>query len=259
MKYMAAAITDAGIVKKINQDSLTVKIAKTSAGQVCMAVVCDGLGGLSQGEVASGNVVLAFDYWFKRQFLQSNVKVWTHEKIVNSWQEIITDMNHKIMKYGLRQGVEMGTTLTAVLFLQNKFCIAHIGDTRLYELADCCRQLTKDQTVTELKLEQKIITKEQAFNDCKNNVLLQCIGVTKNLEPYFNIADINNTAAYLLCSDGFRHAVSAEEIYQLCNPSNNNSQELMKNNLITLVKRIKHRGETDNISAVLIQAGSGIC
>ena len=37
MRYMATAVTDAGIVKKINQDSLTVKIAQTSAGQVCMA------------------------------------------------------------------------------------------------------------------------------------------------------------------------------------------------------------------------------
>ena len=34
MRYMATAVTDAGIVKKINQDSLTVKIAQTSAGQV---------------------------------------------------------------------------------------------------------------------------------------------------------------------------------------------------------------------------------
>ena len=80
MRYMATAVTDAGIVKKINQDSLTVKIAQTSSGQVCMAVVCDGLGGLSLGEVASGNVVLAFDRWFREQFLKSDEE-WTQESI----------------------------------------------------------------------------------------------------------------------------------------------------------------------------------
>ena len=119
MRYMATAVTDAGIVKKINQDSLTVKIAQTSAGQVCMAVVCDGLGGLSLGEVASGNVILAFDKWFKEQFMAPGAE-WTGESIRNSWEDIIYSMNQKIKEYGASQGVEMGTTITAVLFLKDK-------------------------------------------------------------------------------------------------------------------------------------------
>ena len=98
MRYMATAVTDAGIVKKINQDSLTVKIAQTSAGQVCMAVVCDGLGGLSLGEVASGNVILAFDKWFKEQFMAPGAE-WTGESIRNSWEDIIYSMNQKIKEY----------------------------------------------------------------------------------------------------------------------------------------------------------------
>ena len=103
MRYMATAVTDAGIVKKINQDSLTVKIAQTSAGQVCMAVVCDGLGGLSLGEVASGNVILAFDKWFKEQFMAPGAE-WTGESIRNSWEDIIYSMNQKIKEYGASPG-----------------------------------------------------------------------------------------------------------------------------------------------------------
>ena len=129
MRYMATAVTDAGIVKKINQDSLTVKIAQTSAGQVCMAVVCDGLGGLSLGEVASGNVILAFDKWFKEQFMAPGAE-WTGESIRNSWEDIIYSMNQKIKEYGASQGVEMGTTITAVLFLKDKYYAIHVGDSR---------------------------------------------------------------------------------------------------------------------------------
>ena len=137
MRYMAAAVSDAGIIKKVNQDSLTVKIAQTPAGQVCMAVICDGLGGLSLGEVASGNVVRAFDNWFMNEFLESDEE-WTQNRIMNRWQEIITSMNQKIMEYGASHGVEMGTTLTVSLFLRDKFYAAHVGDSRLYDQGSDC-------------------------------------------------------------------------------------------------------------------------
>ena len=258
MRYMAAAVSDAGIIKKVNQDSLTVKIAQTPAGQVCMAVICDGLGGLSLGEVASGNVVRAFDNWFMNEFLESDEE-WTQNRIMNRWQEIITSMNQKIMEYGASHGEEMGTTLTVSLFLRDKFYAAHVGDSRLYEISENCRQLTRDQTVVSRELEQGIITEEQALTDNRGNVLLQCIGVTKHLIPDFYCADINNTAAYLLCSDGFRHVVSSEEIYQVCRPLQNLTQEVMEVNLKSLVECNKQRGERDNISAILIQVGNEAC
>ena len=102
--------------KKVNQDSLTLKTAHSRWGDVCIAVICDGLGGLAQGEVASGNVVLAFDKWFNNEFLHS-VEDWTKESIQNAWEELIVSMNEKIQAYGEQQGVELGTTLTVALFL----------------------------------------------------------------------------------------------------------------------------------------------
>lgn len=49
MQYLGSAVTDVGIIKKTNQDSLCVKIADTKEkGEVAMAVICDGMGGLSK-------------------------------------------------------------------------------------------------------------------------------------------------------------------------------------------------------------------
>ena len=45
MRVIAAAETDAGICKPINQDGYCIKIAQTPAGQVALAAVCDGMGG----------------------------------------------------------------------------------------------------------------------------------------------------------------------------------------------------------------------
>ena len=51
--YTVAAHSDVGTVKTVNQDRLTVKVANTIYGEAAFAVMCDGMGGLEQGEVAS--------------------------------------------------------------------------------------------------------------------------------------------------------------------------------------------------------------
>lgn len=255
MNFIGTAVTDVGISKKINQDSLTLKMAYTSWGMVCMAVICDGLGGLSRGEVASGNVIMAFDRWFKEKFLKSDFE-WTKEQIQQDWEEIVFSMNTKIKEHGMRQGIELGTTITAALFIQGKYYVIHVGDTRLYEIGTACRTITKDQTLVEQEVERGIITEEEALTDSRRNVLLQCVGVTEELVPSFLSGDIIANAAYLICSDGFRHTVTPEEIYQSCRAAENTSQEMMNKHLQELVEMNKQRGERDNISAILIQIGN---
>ena len=67
MNYIISANTDVGIVKKTNQDSLTVKVINTKQGKMVLAVLCDGMGGLAKGEVASASVIHAFDRWTQEQ------------------------------------------------------------------------------------------------------------------------------------------------------------------------------------------------
>lgn len=258
MRFVGAAFTDVGNVKKVNQDSLTLKIAHSRWGDVCMAVICDGLGGLAQGEVASGNVVLAFDRWFKEEFLNAT-EDWTRERIQEAWEELVLSMNTRIQDYGKRGGVELGTTLTAALFIQDKYYVVHVGDCRLYEIANDIRQITKDHTLVEQELEKGNITEDDARTDGRRNVLLQCIGVTKNLIVDFLTDSIKPGACYLLCSDGFRHEIEEEEIYFFCNPRKSKTQEDMQEQLHKLTERNKHRGERDNISSILLQVGSKEC
>lgn len=258
MNFLGAAATDIGIVKKVNQDSLTLKIAHSSWGTVCMAVICDGLGGLSYGEIASGNVIMAFDRWFKEEFLKAEQE-WKQENIKEAWEELIFFMNQKIKNYGKQLGAEMGTTITAVLFMENKFYVIHVGDCRLYELKHDSRVITKDQTLVAQEVERGIISEQEALKDSRRNVLLQCIGVTENVEPCFMSGEIIPDTCYLLCSDGFRHEISPSEIYQVCGPQNNMTQKMMQDNLQSLIELNKQRGERDNISAILVRAGNTIC
>lgn len=258
MKYIGAAVTDVGIVKKVNQDSLTLKTAHSPWGDVCMAVICDGLGGLQQGEVASGNVVLAFDRWFKEEFMQSEQE-WTKEAIRKAWEELVFSMNKRIKQYGQSEGVELGTTLTAVLFIQNQYYVIHVGDCRLYEIAEEIEQITVDHTLVEQELAKGRITEEDARIDTRRNVLMQCIGVTENLVPDFVSGDAKSEAIYLLCSDGFRHVIEKDELFYFCNPRKCKTQTDMQAQLEKLTERNKQRGERDNISAILVRVGNEEC
>ena len=68
MDFLIAAHTDVGIRKKTNQDSVLIKVADTDCGKVCFAAVCDGMGGLRKGELASATLIRDFSDWFDSEF-----------------------------------------------------------------------------------------------------------------------------------------------------------------------------------------------
>ena len=64
MHYRVTADTDIGTVKATNQDSICVFHADSVRGEIVMAIVCDGMGGLAKGELASASVIRAFENGF---------------------------------------------------------------------------------------------------------------------------------------------------------------------------------------------------
>ena len=68
MKFLTGAYWDCG-QQLCNQDSITIQQVMTSRGRVLMAIVCDGIGGLWKGEVASGYVIERMVACFYRQIV----------------------------------------------------------------------------------------------------------------------------------------------------------------------------------------------
>ncbi|MDY4112432.1 MAG: hypothetical protein SOY28_06520 [Roseburia sp.] len=65
MNFAISASTAVGIVKPINQDSLSVKVINTWQSKMAFTILYDGMGGLEKGEVASASVIRAFDAWVR--------------------------------------------------------------------------------------------------------------------------------------------------------------------------------------------------
>ena len=115
------------------------------------------------------------------------------------------------------------------------------------------KQLTQDQTLMAREISRGNLTPERAENDPRKNVLLQCIGASKIVEPEFYSGKMDEKACYLFCSDGFRHAITEAEIHSTLVPRENQSEDAMKSNLVKLIELNKEREETDNITAILIK------
>lgn len=249
--YIVGYNTDVGIRKKVNQDSLCIKKALIGEKKVLMAVICDGMGGLSKGELASATVVRAFSDWFQEELPHVYQNV---DRIREQWGRLIRQCNDKLWNYGRQNGVQLGTTLTVLLLLdKEKYLIAHVGDSRAYEVGGQILQITEDQSYVAREIKRGNMTKEQALVDAKRNVLLQCIGASSVVEPVYYEGEIKANAGFLLCSDGFRHKVEEYEILQSLLGLNRIDKTSINITLKNLVEVNKNRGEADNITAIYVK------
>lgn len=254
MKYQAAYHTDVGIKKKTNQDSLAIKIVDTPKGQAVFAIICDGMGGLSKGELASKEVIYAFCHWFENSFFKMvDEDAFNMSVLRDQWFTIAVNENEKLKAYGESEGIMIGTTLSAMLMYEDTYYIIHVGDSRVYELTTDVRQLTKDQTFVAREVAAGRMTEEQAETDSRRSVLLQCIGASPVVEPDFIRGKIAPNATYMMCSDGFRHKISKEEMLEKIGPAASDSEATMENGCQFLTELVKYRKETDNITVLLIK------
>ncbi|OPZ87634.1 MAG: putative protein phosphatase 2C-type [Firmicutes bacterium ADurb.Bin419] len=253
MKLITVAVSDIGISRKVNQDSVYSNARMIKNTEVAFSVVCDGMGGLSEGEVASASVVNAFSTWFNTVFPQICEDEIDFEELKLQWSKIVYEQNKYLMDYGVSKNIRLGTTLTALLIVDGKYYGVHVGDSRIYEISDRVYQITNDHTLVARDVRLGNLTPEQARKDPRQNILLQCIGASDAVEPDFLYGNAEKDTVYLLCSDGFRHVISDDEIYSNLNCFQLVSEDEMIKKANYLIDLNKSRMEKDNISAILIR------
>lgn len=253
MEFLTAALSDVGIKKHTNQDSLMIKVADTDYGKVCFALVCDGMGGLSKGELASATLIRVFSKWFEKEFPEILYGGIRAEVLKKNWEQLVYEANFRIGSYSTQNQVKMGTTIVAMLFVGNVYYALNVGDSRAYELADTVRQITKDQTVIQREMDLGRMTPEEAKRDPRRNMLLQCVGASNVIDPDFFMGEVHSGSNFLLCSDGFRHVIGPQEILEKLGPQAARTEQEMMENIHFMIELNKYRHEEDNISAVLIR------
>ena len=93
MKYLVSAYSDIGNKKKTNQDSVLVEVADWHSSQIVFGMICDGMGGLDKGELASATVIRAFSEWFRYDFPQMLENGFSEEVLFARWRELLLAQN----------------------------------------------------------------------------------------------------------------------------------------------------------------------
>ena len=267
MEFKVTICTDKGTVKEVNQDATMVKVANTDRlGRIAMGVLCDGMGGLSHGEVASAMMVERLQKWFSAELPGVISRANATEKLDSAdetqdtiadirreWMSLASQMNMEILRYGYDKGASLGTTCVCFLMIGSEFIVMNVGDSRAYMITgEGTALLTHDQSVVQDMMDRGLMTPEEAEISPQRSVLLQCIGASGNVMPQFVRGYIAEDTSIILCSDGFWRKLSQEELENSCAPNKCTDESSMNLQLSNLIELVKERGETDNISAVLL-------
>ena len=191
-----------------------------------MAVICDGIGGLSEGEQASSYVVRQMANWFMSEGYKHKRK---HR--IKMLQQLLFQMDEELKCYGQEKGIRLGTTVTIVLLDNLQLSWFHCGDCRLY--------LFRGRKV-------KKITKE---HQNENGNLNRAIGVGKWSLLDIGKMRIRKTDKILLCTDGLYRNINPDEL-QIWGGREVENDEQAKRMLKQLFQMKVSRGEKDNLSAI---------
>ncbi len=237
-KILAAAISDIGCVRTNNEDSFGYDPAQQ------IYVVCDGMGGMAAGEVASQTAVATF-----LETVTSGDPSLPVESLLDT---AIRAANGAVHQAGLDPAHKgMGTTLVAACIRDLKLYIANVGDSRAYLIKDgTCTQITIDHSyLNELIRSGVVDVKDAGKVDVQGmqTVITRAIGVEANVLPDFFSTALNPGDTVLLASDGLTRYVDGPELTLV---SGSCDLDAAAHNLIALAKE---RGGTDNITVLLLQ------
>ena len=241
MKYQVNVYWNKGPARETNQDSLVVLQAMTSRGSVLMAVVCDGMGGMDSGEIASGYLTEALITWFYDGLLRAVGKKKPLWVLRRSAERIVFQVQQRLKSYAEKHGLEMGTTMSLLVLWEKKYLLWHLGDSRIYRLFP-----RKKRRIT-------LLTKDHTQG---TNRLTKCVGSFGFFQPDFRMGAAGKGEAFLLCSDGFWHAIKTEELGETLAPDSL-TEERCDRRLREIGEAAIRRGERDNLSAVYIKMRTG--
>ncbi|MRG85449.1 Stp1/IreP family PP2C-type Ser/Thr phosphatase [Salinibacillus xinjiangensis] len=236
-------LTDTGHVRSHNEDSGG--IYENKQKQI-LAIVADGMGGHSAGDVASS---LATTELHKRWKETDSI---TSPEQAQAWLEKhIKEANQTIFRYAIEheECKGMGTTVVAAICTEEFITIGHIGDSRCYlSNSHGFTQVTEDHSLVNELVKTGQLSPEDAEHHPRKHVLLKALGTEESIEIDTKTIGWEENNYLILCSDGLTNKVEDDELHQFVVESDSIDEALNK-----LVNLANERGGEDNISLSIVQ------
>lgn len=228
-----------------NQDSYG--SAETPYGFV--VTVCDGMGGGPGGKTASSIAVKEIILGIK----DGN----PDDTAVNIVIKAIRRANLAIIEAGKETPAlkGMGSTCTILLISNESAIIAHVGDSRVYQLRGKSKIFrTFDHSMVFDLVKQKVITEEQARLSAQSNVITRALGIKPDIEVDVIELPFDTGDRFLLTTDGIHGAISESELIEMASDKKH-ALGIVTDEIATTIdgKGRNEGGGHDNLTLAIIE------
>jgi serine/threonine protein phosphatase PrpC len=254
---VVAGASDVGQVREHNEDHflvgdldtlLPVDVAEpwsATSDRGPLIIVCDGMGGVEGGEIASELAALVLWREMKRTPDTRDPEVFAR-----LLRRAVRVANHDVHAMARREpGLRgMGTTVSAAGLVADRLVIATVGDSRAYVLRHgALIQVTRDQS-----LQSALLAAGHSENEAASagGAILQALGVASDVEPSLSIIELRRGDRVLLCSDGLHGLVGDPALALLLAEPHGVGDAVH-----LLIAAARAAGGSDNITAVVCEVG----
>ena len=233
-----------------NEDSYGIRQLQLSNSEtLILGVVADGMGGMSQGEVASKLAV--------QTVLEEPIP--TEFNSIEKKSEWLVSLVQKVNESVATNVRDGGTTLSITLAVGRDLAIAHVGDSRIYLLRQGeISQLSEDHSLVAMLVASGQITQEESLDHPDRNVLTKSIGSKRRLSDGYvqqlsrsgqdRSLALENSDILLLCSDGVWDLVSNEEIAKIFT-----HHQTLQTAVDEVINCVLQRGAPDNATLLALE------
>ena len=270
--FRMAAKTNVGLVRTNNEDNFQAASDLCSAqmrwinNEECelgekgaLLVVADGMGGMNAGEVASEIAIATVKEWFAPDRITPEVTAsrFTIEKFMND-AVVAADSRIKQEGHLHKESRGMGTTIVIGWIYDGKLYVSWCGDSRayVYNPQTGLHQLSVDHSYVQTLVEQKKITREDAFDYPESNIITRslCDAAPKaRPESLLNPYVLCDNDIVMLCTDGLSGMIRDNEMEDVIRRFEHDMDKVSDQ----LIAAALNAAGSDNVTLCLCQILSG--
>lgn len=242
------------IGRKDNQEDSTYPLTGNMSESDRLFVLCDGMGGHENGEVASRTVCDAIGYYFENHMQQEGMTVKDY---------FLSALNHaydRLDEEDTGGERKMGTTMTSVYLHSSGVLVAHIGDSRIYQIRPSLYDSksgrlgivyqSEDHSLINDLLKIGEITPEEAENFPRKNVITRAMQPNQERRAkadVFSFDDVKPGDYFFMCSDGILEQMTNVRLAEIIS-----DPSLEETEKISRIKAVCDGETKDNYTCILI-------
>ena len=264
LTYRLAARTDIGLKRSVNEDNFEVfEIPNTEAA----FVVCDGMGGLKAGDIASAEATRAIGETLRASLATGRTAPGALDEALRAANDAVNRIPRpgRLEDPTVRPGspakeaaAVIGTTAVAGLVMGEKLYLGHAGDSRAYRVrADKLTRLTDDHSFVAEQVRQGNMSELEARKSRFRNMITRAVGIEATIQPDLLEEALQPGDLILVCSDGLTTMLEDHEIEEhLLSPRF--AKLGLEQQVESLIDAANKRGGSDNTTVLLLRVyGSG--